>query len=89
MTLEPLAVSQVTQLYRGDNWLRGFDEDLRTHLKSEYDRQVPRILLNILLSYQLQSLYIFLLNNHANSHLILFLETSQEGATRNLLMTFT
>mmetsp|Transcript_33104 Transcript_33104/g.78444 ORF Transcript_33104/g.78444 Transcript_33104/m.78444 type:complete len:456 (+) Transcript_33104:53-1420(+) len=31
--------SKVTQLYRGDNWLRGFDDDVRTHLKTEYDRQ--------------------------------------------------
>ena len=30
---------QVTQLYRGDLWLRGFDQDVRTHLKTEYDRQ--------------------------------------------------
>lgn len=32
--------SKVTQLYRGDLWLRGFDDDLRKHLKEEYVKQV-------------------------------------------------
>lgn len=31
--------SKVTQIYRGDLWLRGFDDDLRTHLKTQYDEQ--------------------------------------------------
>jgi|NorSeaMetagenome_1021524.scaffolds.fasta_scaffold136114_1 hypothetical protein len=32
--------SKVSLVYRGENWLRGFDNDLRTHLKTEYDTQV-------------------------------------------------
>jgi len=31
--------AEVSLIYRGDNWLRGFDDDLRTHLKTEYDTQ--------------------------------------------------
>jgi len=31
--------SKVSLVYRGENWLRGFDNDLRTHLKTEYDTQ--------------------------------------------------
>lgn len=31
--------SQVTQLYRGDLWLRGFDKDVREHLVNEYKEQ--------------------------------------------------
>lgn len=31
--------SNVSLVYRGDKWLRGFDEDLRDHLKIEYDTQ--------------------------------------------------
>ena len=34
--------SKVSLVYRGDNWLRGFDDDLRTHLKTEYDTAVGR-----------------------------------------------
>lgn len=30
---------QVTQVYRGDMFLRGFDDDVRCHLKSEMDKQ--------------------------------------------------
>jgi glutathione reductase (NADPH) len=32
--------SKVTQLYRGELWLRGFDDDVRKHLKEEYVKQV-------------------------------------------------
>jgi len=31
--------TKVTQLYRGDMWLRGFDMDVRTHLATEYKEQ--------------------------------------------------
>eukprot|EP00960_Hanusia_phi_P066078 766302-Hanusia_phi.AAC.3 len=31
--------SKVTQLYRGDLWLRGFDKDVREHLVNEYKEQ--------------------------------------------------
>jgi len=31
--------AEVTQLYRGDLWLRGFDQDVRTHLVTEYENQ--------------------------------------------------
>mmetsp|Transcript_45597 Transcript_45597/g.66828 ORF Transcript_45597/g.66828 Transcript_45597/m.66828 type:complete len:458 (+) Transcript_45597:52-1425(+) len=31
--------SKVSLVYRGENWLRGFDDDLRSHLKVEYDTQ--------------------------------------------------
>lgn len=31
--------TKVTQLYRGDMWLRGFDNDVRTHLAAEYKEQ--------------------------------------------------
>ena len=31
--------SKVSLVYRGEKWLRGFDEDLRDHLKTEYDAQ--------------------------------------------------
>ena len=34
--------SKVSLVYRGDQWLRGFDDDLRTHLKTEYDTAVRR-----------------------------------------------
>ncbi|KAJ1489090.1 hypothetical protein T484DRAFT_1781128, partial [Baffinella frigidus] len=30
--------SKVTQIYRGDLWLRGFDKDVREHLVPEYKR---------------------------------------------------
>ena len=32
--------SKVSLVYRAENWLRGFDNDLRSHLKTEYDAQV-------------------------------------------------
>jgi hypothetical protein len=32
--------SKVSLVYRAENWLRGFDHDLRAHLKTEYDAQV-------------------------------------------------
>src|SRR5262249_39430173 len=35
--------SQVTLVYRGDNILRGFDDDGRTHLRSEMERLGIRI----------------------------------------------
>jgi glutathione reductase (NADPH) len=35
--------SQVTLVYRGENILRGFDEDLRTHLRAEMERRGVRI----------------------------------------------
>jgi glutathione reductase (NADPH) len=35
--------SQVTLVYRGDNILRGFDDDLRAHLRSEMERRGIRI----------------------------------------------
>jgi len=31
--------AEVIQIYRGENWLRGFDSDLRSHLETEYRRQ--------------------------------------------------
>jgi glutathione reductase (NADPH) len=36
--------SQVTLVYRGDNILRGFDDDLRAHLRSELEKRGIRIL---------------------------------------------
>jgi glutathione reductase (NADPH) len=36
--------SDVTVIYRGDNILRGFDEDVRTHLRGEMERQGITIL---------------------------------------------
>ncbi|EKX55464.1 hypothetical protein GUITHDRAFT_83774 [Guillardia theta CCMP2712] len=39
--------SDVTLLYRSELWLRGFDDDLRTHLKSEYDKQGIKVLFNM------------------------------------------
>ena len=36
--------SDVTVIYRGDNILRGFDEDVRTHLRSEMEKQGITIL---------------------------------------------
>jgi glutathione reductase (NADPH) len=36
--------SQVTLVYRGDNILRGFDDDLRAHLRSEMERRGIRII---------------------------------------------
>jgi glutathione reductase (NADPH) len=36
--------AEVTQVYRGDNILRGFDEDLRVHLRAEMERRGIRIL---------------------------------------------
>ncbi len=35
--------SQVTLVYRGDNILRGFDDDLRNHLRAEMERRGIRI----------------------------------------------
>jgi len=35
--------SQVTLVYRGNNILRGFDDDLRTHLRAEMERRGIRI----------------------------------------------
>ena len=35
--------AQVTLVYRGDNILRGFDDDLRAHLRSEMERRGIRI----------------------------------------------
>jgi glutathione reductase (NADPH) len=32
--------SKVSLVYRGENWLRGFDNDLRSHLMTEYQAQV-------------------------------------------------
>ena len=36
--------AEVTQVYRGDNILRGFDDDLRAHLRGEMERRGIRIL---------------------------------------------
>src|ERR1700734_1365875 len=36
--------AEVTLVYRGDNILRGFDEDLRVHLRGEMERRGIRIL---------------------------------------------
>jgi glutathione reductase (NADPH) len=36
--------SQVTLVYRGDNILRGFDDDLREHLRSEMEKRGIRII---------------------------------------------
>src|SRR5207244_3208781 len=36
--------SDVTLVYRGDNILRGFDEDVRTHLRTEMEKQGITIL---------------------------------------------
>ncbi|HLH96058.1 MAG TPA: glutathione-disulfide reductase [Xanthobacteraceae bacterium] len=36
--------AQVTLLYRGDNILRGFDDDLRTHLRAEMERRGIKII---------------------------------------------
>src|SRR5476651_811281 len=36
--------SEVTLVYRGDNILRGFDEDLRVHLRGEMERRGIRII---------------------------------------------
>src|SRR5499427_7710970 len=36
--------SQVTLVYRGDNILRGFDDDLRAHLRSEMEKRGIRII---------------------------------------------
>ncbi len=36
--------SQVTLVYRGDNILRGFDDDVRTHLRSEMERRGIKVL---------------------------------------------
>src|SRR5215831_14794281 len=36
--------SQVTLVYRGDNILRGFDDDLRSHLRAEMERRGIRII---------------------------------------------
>src|SRR4029078_12179946 len=36
--------SDVTVFYRGDNILRGFDEDVRTHLRAEMEKQGITIL---------------------------------------------
>jgi glutathione reductase (NADPH) len=36
--------SEVTLVYRGDNILRGFDEDLRVHLRAEMERRGIKIL---------------------------------------------
>jgi glutathione reductase (NADPH) len=36
--------SQVTLVYRGDNILRGFDDDVRTHLRGEMERRGIRVL---------------------------------------------
>jgi glutathione reductase (NADPH) len=36
--------SQVTLVYRGDNILRGFDDDLRAHLRAEMERRGIRII---------------------------------------------
>src|SRR3984893_15036620 len=42
--------SDVTVIYRGDNILRGFDEDVRTHLRSEMEKQGITILTGCTLS---------------------------------------
>jgi glutathione reductase (NADPH) len=36
--------SQVTLVYRGDNILRGFDDDVRTHLRTEMERRGIRVI---------------------------------------------
>src|SRR5262249_18509790 len=36
--------SEVTLVYRGENILRGFDDDLRTHLRAEMERRGIRII---------------------------------------------
>src|SRR4029077_11223869 len=36
--------SEVTLVYRGDNILRGFDEDVRNHLRTEMEKRGIRIL---------------------------------------------
>src|SRR5690348_11599068 len=36
--------SQVTLVYRGDNVLRGFDDDLRAHLRAEMEKRGSRII---------------------------------------------
>jgi glutathione reductase (NADPH) len=36
--------SEVTQVYRGDNILRGFDDDVRAHLRGEMERRGIKIL---------------------------------------------
>ena len=36
--------SDVTVVYRGDNILRGFDDDIRSHLRAEMERQGITIL---------------------------------------------
>src|SRR5437763_5052307 len=36
--------SEVTLVYRGDNILRGFDEDVRSHLRTEMDKRGIKIL---------------------------------------------
>jgi len=36
--------SQVTLVYRGDNILRGFDDDVRTHLRGEMERRGIRVI---------------------------------------------
>mmetsp|Transcript_54335 Transcript_54335/g.132780 ORF Transcript_54335/g.132780 Transcript_54335/m.132780 type:complete len:453 (-) Transcript_54335:1-1359(-) len=39
--------ADVTQIYRSDLWLRGFDQDLRTHLKEEYTKAGIDVRFNI------------------------------------------
>ncbi|MEA2981403.1 MAG: glutathione reductase, partial [Alphaproteobacteria bacterium] len=36
--------SEVTLVYRGDNILRGFDDDVRTHLRTEMERRGIRVI---------------------------------------------
>ncbi len=36
--------AEVTQVYRGENILRGFDDDLRVHLRAEMERRGIRVL---------------------------------------------
>ena len=36
--------SEVTVVYRGDNILRGFDDDVRTHLRGELERRGIKII---------------------------------------------
>jgi glutathione reductase (NADPH) len=42
--------SQVTLVYRGENILRGFDDDLRTHLRAEMERRGIKIITSALLT---------------------------------------
>jgi glutathione reductase (NADPH) len=38
--------SEVTLVYRGENILRGFDDDVRAHLRAEYERNGIRVITN-------------------------------------------